>query len=150
MTDATLTPEQKEEQDKINNLDELLKSIDKQTEQKVEQPQISIIPSFLEAVKGITEVISEHTGLQSVKLTDKDVDTLKVALKPLEKYIMSMINMFIYLPLIVFAIGYTLRIVSEVRDKKKDKVAKKSQEGFTVVRETVETKPEKINQSVGE
>ncbi len=151
MSDATPTQEIKNSPvaDKIDNLDDLIKSIDKQTEQKTDTtlPVISILPSFIEAIKGITEIISEHTGLMSVRLTDNDCKTLNVALKPLEKYIMNMVNMFIYLPLIVFAIGYTLRIISEVRDKKKDKVVKKAQEGFTVVRETAETKPEMINQS---
>lgn len=125
--------------DNNNDLDKLLNELDKQSHNQnntqEQPPQISILPSFIEALKGISEIVAEHTGIQSIRLTETDCNTLKTALKPLEKYIMSLLNYMIYLPLIIFAVGYTLRIVSELRDKKKDTVKKTAKEGFTVERE---------------
>ena len=93
-----------------------------------------VIRPLVMAIQGITKVISEHTGLQSVKLTDEDVDTLSDALKPLASWIVQFMDLLIYMPLIVFAIGYTLRILDEITEKKK---AMKSQNGIDIKKEKI-------------
>ena len=133
----------------INNIDDLLKDLDKQSKESRDTdssiPQISVIPPFIEALKGISEIVAEHTHIESIRLTAADCETLKTALKPLEKYIMQFLNLMIYLPLIVFAIGYTMRIITEIKDKKKDKVKKSTPAGFSIERDTAPN-TEKKNQ----
>ena len=101
---------------------------------KMPQGSEMVIRPLVMAIQGITKVISEHTGLQSVKLTDEDVATLSDALKPLASWIVQFMDLLIYMPLIVFAIGYTLRILDEVTEKKK---SKKSQNGIDIKREKI-------------
>ena len=101
---------------------------------KMPQGSEMVIRPLVMAIQGITKVISEHTGLQSVKLTDEDVDTLSDALKPLASWIVQFMDLLIYMPLIVFAIGYTLRILDEVTEKKK---AMKSQNGIDIKKEKI-------------
>ena len=101
---------------------------------KMPQGSEMVIRPLVMAIQGITKVISEHTGLQSVKLTDEDVDTLSDALKPLASWIVQFMDLLIYMPLIVFAIGYSLRILDEVTEKKK---SKKSQNGIDIKREKI-------------
>lgn len=133
----------------INNIDDLLKDLDKQSKESnnvnSSMPQISVIPPFIDALKGISEIVAEHTHIESIRLTAADCETLKTALKPLEKYIMQFLNLMIYLPLIVFAIGYTMRIITEIKDKKKDKVKKSTPAGFSIERDTAPN-TEKKNQ----
>ena len=101
---------------------------------KMPQGSEMVIRPLVMAIQGITKVISEHTGLQSVKLTDEDVDTLSDALKPLASWIVQFMDLLIYMPLIVFAIGYTLRILDEITEKKK---SRKSQNGIDIKREKI-------------
>jgi hypothetical protein len=116
--------------DKIENeeqsnseLEDILKNVDQNNKETPEdnlnlQPD-DLIYSFLLAVQGITQVIGEHTQLKSVVLTDQDLKILTNALQPLKKYIIQLVNYIIYLPLITFMIGYSLRIVNEMKNKKK-------------------------------
>ena len=101
---------------------------------KMPQGSEMVIRPLVMAIQGITKVISEHTGLESVKLTDEDVATLSDALKPLASWIVQFMDLLIYMPLIVFAIGYTLRILDEVTEKKK---AMKSQNGIDIKKEKI-------------
>ena len=143
--------EQPDKDKDINNIDDLLKDLDKQSKESnnvnSSMPQISVIPPFIDALKGISEIVAEHTHIESIRLTAADCETLKTALKPLEKYIMQFLNLMIYLPLIVFAIGYTMRIITEIKDKKKDKVKKNTQAGFSIERDTAPN-TEKKNQDM--
>lgn len=104
-----------------NNLDDILSAVDENTETDNNQNVNvdAVLYSFLIALQGITTVISEHTKLQSVALTDNDVSTLKSALKPFVNQIMKLVDIIIYLPLITFSIGYTLRILDEIKTKRK-------------------------------
>ena len=90
----------------------------------------ALIYSFLLALQGITQVISDHTHLQSIALTQNDINTLKEALKPFTEYILKIVNFVIYLPFVTFAIGYSLRIISEIKEKKK---AEKFKKGVEIV-----------------
>jgi hypothetical protein len=128
--------EEKEEkkEDDFSDFDDKL--FNEEKEEKKENETDSLLTAFVSALKGITQIISDHTGLKSVALTDEDEKTLVVALKPLEKYIMSLVQFFVYMPLIVFTIGYTLRIVDEI--KKKEKLKKATEQkttDFTIKRE---------------
>ena len=108
----------------MGELDDILNAVDKSDNPDTEnkdnsQNSDAILYAFLMALQGITVVISEHTKLQSVALTDNDVHTLQSALKPFVSYIMQMVDIIIYLPLITFTIGYTLRILNEIKTKRK-------------------------------
>ena len=110
-------------------LDDILNAVDKSDNPDTEnkdnkdnsQNSEAILYAFLIALQGITIVISDHTKLKSIALTDGDVNTLKSALKPFVSYIMQLVDIIIYLPLITFAIGYTLRIVDELKTNRKEK-----------------------------
>lgn len=136
-------PEENEKEKEIDpELQKILDSVANEKENtetnneapKMPQGSEMVIRPLVMAIQGITKVISEHTGLQSVKLTDEDVDTLSDALKPLASWIVQFMDLLIYMPLIVFAIGYTLRILDEITEKKK---AKKSQNGIDIKREKI-------------
>ena len=109
-----------------SELDDILSDIDNSENIKKEDnietvDSDALIYSFLLAIQGITQIVSEHTHLKSVALTDNDVNTLKTALKPFTEYILKLVNFIIYLPIITFAIGYTLRILTEIKQNKKQK-----------------------------
>lgn len=136
-------PEENEKEKEIDpELQKILDSVTNEKENtetnneasKMPQGSEMVIRPLVMAIQGITKVISEHTGLQSVKLTDEDVDTLSDALKPLASWIVQFMDLLIYMPLIVFAIGYTLRILDEVTEKKK---AMKSQNGIDIKKEKI-------------
>jgi hypothetical protein len=128
------TIQEEKKEDDFSDFDDKL--FNEEKEEKKENETDSLLTAFVSALKGITQIISDHTGLKSVALTDEDEKTLVVALKPLEKYIMSLVQFFVYMPLIVFTIGYTLRIVDEI--KKKEKLKKATEQkttDFTIKRE---------------
>ena len=136
-------PEENEKEKEIDpELQKILDSVANEKENtetnneapKMPQGSEMVIRPLVMAIQGITKVISEHTGLQSVKLTDEDVDTLSDALKPLASWIVQFMDLLIYMPLIVFAIGYSLRILDEVTEKKK---AMKSQNGIDIKKEKI-------------
>lgn len=136
-------PEENEKEKEIDpELQKILDSVTNKKENtetnneapKMPQGSEMVIRPLVMAIQGITKVISEHTGLQSVKLTDEDVDTLSDALKPLASWIVQFMDLLIYMPLIVFAIGYSLRILDEVTEKKK---SRKSQNGINIKREKI-------------
>ena len=136
-------PEENEKEKEIDpELQKILDSVANEKENtetnneapKMPQGSEMVIRPLVMALQGITKVISEHTGLQSVKLTDEDVDTLSDALKPLASWIVQFMDLLIYMPLIVFAIGYTLRILDEITEKKK---SRKSQNGIDIKREKI-------------
>ena len=136
-------PEENEKEKEIDpELQKILDSVANEKENtetnneapKMPQGSEMVIRPLVMAIQGITKVISEHTGLQSVKLTDEDVDTLSDALKPLASWIVQFMDLLIYMPLIVFAIGYTLRILDEITEKKK---SRKSQNGIDIKREKI-------------
>ena len=136
-------PEENEKEKEIDpELQKILDSVTNEKENtetnneasKMPQGSEMVIRPLVMAIQGITKVISKHTGLQSVKLTDEDVDTLSDALKPLASWIVQFMDLFIYMHLIVFAIGYTLRILDEITEKKK---SRKSQNGIDIKREKI-------------
>jgi len=110
--------------DESNGLDDILKNVEETDNAKEETKDVNpdiLLSTFLTAVQGITVIISEHTGLKSVALTDSDIKVLNEALKPFVDYIASFVKLIVFLPLIMFLIGYTMRIVSEMKEKKKYK-----------------------------
>jgi len=81
----------------------------------------ALIEGLIGAVDGITQVISNHTRLESVRLTEDDKKNLKVAIAPFMNEILKYINLLKYAGIILFMTGYMLRIVSEIETKKKQK-----------------------------
>jgi hypothetical protein len=130
----TETVQEEKMEDDFSDFDEKLFTEEKQEENEEKKPD-SLLVAFVSALKGITQIISQHTGLKSIALTDDDEQTLIVALKPLEKYIMGLVDFFVYMPLIVFSLGYTLRILDEMKEKRKIKQATEKAGEFTVKRE---------------
>jgi hypothetical protein len=122
------------------DLDKLLHNIDgnngsTKEDAKPDQSIDTMLYGFVEVIASMTTIVSEHTGLKSVALTEADKKTLIEGLKPLSKYISSMLNYIIYMPLIIFSIGYTLRILKEMKDKKKVKNEKTDDGNIKIERE---------------
>ncbi|MEM3858594.1 MAG: hypothetical protein QW478_04205 [Candidatus Micrarchaeaceae archaeon] len=68
------------------------------------------------ALQPLSRMISRKTGLKSVELTDEDVSDLEKALEPLDLSMLERVSR--YLPIVIFGIGYLLRIILEFREKR--------------------------------
>ena len=108
-----------------DEFDDLLKHFPDEEEGNDNEKKIpdadTMIYGFVAALQGVTKIISEHADIPEVALTDDDVQTLSQALKPLASWIMSVVQYMIYLPLIVFSVGYTLRVIQGLKHRKERK-----------------------------
>lgn len=78
----------------------------------------NVLKSLVITLQKLSRFASRKTGLESVELTDEDVDELTDALEPFAKEILKYIEFLPYLPLIMFAVAYGIRILSEIDEKK--------------------------------
>ena len=108
-----------------NKIDDLFKDVDLNQEpeitQETKQNATNLTHALVGAFKGITNLYAEKTGYNSVALTDSDCKELEKALIPLGDEILKLVAVLPYLPLILFAVGYTMRVLSEISQKRKEK-----------------------------
>ena len=108
-----------------NIIDDLFKDVDLNQEpeitQETKQNATNLTHALVSAFKGITTLYAEKTGYTSVALTDSDCKELEKALIPLGDEILKLVAVLPYLPLILFAVGYTMRVLSEISQKRKEK-----------------------------
>lgn len=104
-------------------IDELFKDVDLGPEPEVttetKQNATNLTHALVGAFKGITNLYAEKTGYNSIALTDNDCKELEKALIPLGDEILKLVAVLPYLPLILFAVGYTMRILAEISEKRK-------------------------------
>ena len=108
-----------------NKIDDLFKDVDLNQEpeitQETKQNATNLTHALVGAFKGITNLYAEKTGYNSVALTDSDCNELEKALIPLGDEILKLVAVLPYLPLILFAVGYTMRVLSEISQKRKER-----------------------------
>lgn len=104
-------------------IDDLFKDVNLEPEPEIttetKQNATNLTHALVGAFKGITNLYAEKTGYNSIALTDSDCKELEKALIPLGDEILKLVAVLPYLPLILFAVGYTMRILSEVSEKRK-------------------------------
>lgn len=76
---------------------------------------------FVTSIAIATEKASSITGIPELALTEEDKDQLTTALEPLGADILRLIAILPYLPLAIFAVGYTVRVAYGIRNKSKKK-----------------------------
>lgn len=79
----------------------------------------NVLKSLVITLQKLSRFASRKTGLEAVELTDEDVEELTDALEPFAKEILKYIEFLPYLPLIMFAVAYGIRILAEIDEKKK-------------------------------
>lgn len=108
-----------------NKIDDLFKDVDLEPEiepdKQTQQNANNLTHALVGAFKGITNLYAEKTGYNSIALTDNDCKELEKALIPLGDEILKLVAVLPYLPLILFAVGYTMRVLSEISQKRKER-----------------------------
>ena len=106
-------------------IDDLFKDVNLEPEPEItpeiKQNATNLTHALVGAFKGITNLYAEKTGYNSIALTDNDCEELEKALIPLGDEILKLVAVLPYLPLILFAVGYTMRVISEISQKRKEK-----------------------------
>lgn len=107
----------------VDDLNELFDDVDNVNTNNNNTPgeNYQLVEAFVKAISGITQIASSHTGIKSLALTPYDEKTLTEALLPLAKYLSKMLEILPYLPLLIFTMGYTARVLGEVTQIRKEK-----------------------------
>jgi len=71
------------------------------------------------SIQPVSRMMSRKFDLASIELTDEDANDLAEALEPFEENLDKILKIIPYIPLILFAIGYSARIWEERSKKKK-------------------------------
>jgi hypothetical protein len=128
------------EAEEINELinryvDEHKSPVDKQDEEQEEEKKKeeeknlpgNIGRMLVSAFSGVTKIFARKLDIPEVAFTPDDEKELEDALAPFEDQLMELIKYIVYLPLIIFAIGYTARVIDGVQKKKEKAVREKEQ-----------------------
>ena len=130
--------DKKEQEENDYELNKIMDEIDLNNNDNNENEKLdatkdsALIDGLIGAVDGITLVISNHTRLESIRLTEDDKKNLKLAIAPFMNEILKYINLMKYAGIILFMTGYVLRIVSEIETKKKQKKEQEKIMGMNV------------------
>ena len=71
------------------------------------------------SIQPVSRMMSRKFDLASIELTDEDANDLAEALEPFEENLDKILKIIPYVPLILFAIGYSARVWEERSKKKK-------------------------------
>jgi len=71
------------------------------------------------SIQPVSRIMSRKFDLASIELTDEDANDLAEALEPFKENLDKILKIIPYIPLILFAIGYSARIWEERSKKKK-------------------------------
>ena len=101
---------------------ELLKEEEEVSEEEGEEEEISegeiSTEKIAEAFRGISLILSRKFEIPEIELTDQDVQDLASALLPLRDTLSKYSQYFPYLPLIIFVLGYSARVIIGIRKKR--------------------------------
>ena len=75
-----------------------------------------------ESAQQLSKMLARKTGIASMELTKEDKEDLENALIPLEDKLDSLIAYLPYLPIMMFAVAYGLRVFGEYQHNKKEKL----------------------------
>lgn len=92
----------------------------------IKQPQNQANPSNLDialliskTVSSLTNIISPKLEMQSIAFSKDDETQLYESIKPFNDQLIEFLKYIVYMPLLLFALGYALRIYAEIKQKKK-------------------------------
>ena len=80
-----------------------------------------------ESAQQLSKMLARKTGIASMELTKEDKEDLENALIPLEDKLDSLIAYLPYLPIMMFAVAYGLRVFGEYKHNKKEKLKEKKE-----------------------
>ena len=105
--------------DDIKN--EIPEGEEKQEETQSIKKKILTPKKVAKSIQPVSRMMSRKFDLASIELTDEDANDLAEALEPFEENLDKILKIIPYIPLILFAIGYSARIWEERSKKKKSK-----------------------------
>ena len=94
---------------------------EKQEETQSIKKKILTPKKVAKSIQPVSRMMSRKFDLASIELTDEDANDLAEALEPFEENLDEILKIIPYIPLILFAIGYSARIWEERSKKKKRK-----------------------------
>ena len=104
-------------------LEKMFKSIDGMgappTGEQKPKFDANLTKALATSIQKVSVLVGRKSGLQSVVLTDEDKDTLADALSPLMDELSRFADYFVYLPLIIFVVGYVAGIAGEILQRRK-------------------------------
>jgi hypothetical protein len=92
---------------------------EKQEETQSIKKKILTPKKVAKSIQPVSRMMSRKFELASIELTDEDANDLAEALEPFEENLDKILKIIPYIPLILFAIGYSARIWEERSKKKK-------------------------------
>ena len=105
--------------DDIKN--EIPEGEEKQEETQSIKKKILTPKKVAKSIQPVSRMMARKFDLASIELTDEDANDLAEALEPFEENLDKILKIIPYIPLILFAIGYSARIWEERSKKKKSK-----------------------------
>lgn len=114
--------EEEQDNEELNKILEGVEEDNNVTESgKLSMAELGMLNTVVIGISAVCSMVSDLTGLQSIKLNDKDRTQLSEALKPLMPELLKYAYLFKYLPIVIFAFGISARAVTEVVAKRKQK-----------------------------
>lgn len=139
MTDQVSDTESKE-------IDDLMRKYQTSPEQTLPAPdgeekkeiKSGILTKMLvSSLAGVSKILSRKTEVKEWELDDRDQKDLENALAPFESELYKLLQYIKYLPLAVFSIGYTFRVIDGMKNREKN-AKKKIEEDKTEKLKSVE------------
>jgi Na+-transporting methylmalonyl-CoA/oxaloacetate decarboxylase gamma subunit len=102
---------------------------EEEEKKKKEEKQVSGLGLLIShAIGETTRIFAKNLDVPEIAFSEQDEKQLGDALGPLEPYFIQWIKYLPYLPLLIFAGGYMMRVIKGFRDKKKKDEEKKIEE----------------------
>ena len=128
-------------------IDELMKKYQSSQEQSLptvegeEKKEIKpgiLTKMLVSSLAGVSKILARKTDVKEWELDDHDQKDLVEALAPFESELYKLLQYIKYLPLAVFSIGYTFRVIDGMKNRKKnekEKIEKEKQEKLKAAEE---------------
>jgi hypothetical protein len=120
-------------ENKDDNLENLISQSLEQTNNEPDNASTNTKENILtphlisESAQQLSKMLARKTGIASMELTKEDKEDLENALIPLEDKLDSLIAYLPYLPIMMFAVAYGLRVFGEYQHNKKEKLKEKKE-----------------------
>lgn len=110
-----------QEFEELNQLDKELQASELYQTEQTETIEAHTTPHLVAtAFQSLSKIISRKVGIEEIALTDEDVEDLEKALEPLDLSVLEKISA--YLPLTLFVVGYSIRVMLAIQEKRKLKI----------------------------
>ena len=128
------------------DIDSILKEFNASTESAPQQPaaveHILTPENLTHSLASLTKMLARKLDMPEIALTPDDEEDLTNALKPFADKLDLLIKYLPYLPLGIFAAGYSIRVYSGVKrksdEKKASKIANRDKAAQAIAKEKVD------------